>query len=127
MSTKATSSGITFPNASVQSTRCTTAVLPQSWHSVSRAIGTTYYNTVVNGTTGTILPICVSVTLSVVNSGTPQFYLVINGVSVNGGGYSGGTVSAAYFTFVGVVPPNGSYYIKNVSGSASIQYWAELY
>ena len=81
----------------------------QSWQSVTRTVGTTYYNT-------TGKPIAVST--CAVTSGNTSYSGIVNG-STAVVGYA----NSYYITIFFIVPPGGSYY---TSGSVTLTNWFEL-
>ena len=77
----------------------------QTWQSVTRTSGTTYYNT-------TGRPILVSLSISAQTTNT-TINLVINSIQVGQAGWqslAGGSIPA---TVQGIVPPGGSYLVTN--------------
>ena len=91
----------------------------ETWHSVSKSIGTTYTNSY-------SYPIMVNIAVTVSGPSNPSFVvLYVNGVQVGEVYWSvppnagGGTLSA-------IVPPLSTYYCTG-SGNYGVSSWAELY
>jgi len=86
----------------------------QTWQSVTRVAGTTYYNT-------TAKPIVVSFTIST-TSGINQGSVLVNSNTV----YSWNNGSTSFYSLVQIIIPPGNSYIYNNTNNSPFLGWVEL-
>jgi len=84
---------------------------------ITRAIGTTYYNTG--------KPIFLTATLTN-NAANGYQSLTVNGVIIANSNQQSGVAGTILAQISAVIPPSASYVISNVVGTGTISYWAEL-
>jgi hypothetical protein len=86
----------------------------QTWQTVTRSIGTTYYNT-------TGKPICVNINFTAGGSVNSGFVLTVGGYQ-----YLFGSYSTGYGSITQVIPANMSYIAEQNSSAATFGAWREL-
>jgi hypothetical protein len=88
----------------------------QTWQTVSRSFGVTYYNT-------TGKPISAAVTIQAASAGANTWSITVNGVTLPQGG---GNSSANFYQLVPFIVPIGATYSFNNSSNSLITGCAEL-
>lgn len=111
------STGITFPDGSVQSSAAVSIGVGQTWSTYSRSGGTDYQNT-------TGKPIQVSITVTGGDYNNATFYVGVSTSSYVQIGYSY-QIGAGTYQTISFIVPNNNWYKVVLSGDA-ISSWAEL-